>query len=51
MNKPIIGLPDYETFVLLIAATLCGEKEAMLKIYTIYQIDIMNQLNIDPSSL
>jgi len=50
MNKPIIGLPDYETFVLLVAA-LCGEKEEMLKIYTIYQIDIMNKLNIDPSSL
>jgi len=50
MNKPIIGLPDYETFVLLVAA-LFAEKEEMLKIYTTYQVEIMNELNIDPSSL
>jgi hypothetical protein len=50
MNKPIIGLPDFETFIFLIAA-LYAEKEVMLNIYTIYQTDIMNQLNIDPSSL
>lgn len=50
MDKPIIGLPDFETFSFLIAA-LYGGKEAMLKIYTIYQTDIMHQLNIDPSSL
>lgn len=50
MSKPIIGLPDYEMFVLLIAA-LFAEKEEMLKFYTMYQIDMMNELNIDPSSL
>jgi len=50
MDKPTIGLPDFETFVLLIAA-LGMEKEVMLKVYTVYQIDIMYQLNIDPSSL
>ena len=50
MDKPTIGLPDFETFVLLIAA-LGMEKEVMLNVYTIYQMDIMCQLNIDPSSL
>ena len=50
MNVPIIGIPDFETFSYLILA-LFGSPEIAVKIYTIYQEDMLNQLNIDPSSL
>ena len=53
MDKPIvrIGLPDIETFVYLLAALYICPPDVVLKVYTLYQDDIVKQLNIDPSML
>ena len=52
MDKPIIrvGLPDAETFLYLLAA-LNSSPDIALEVYTVYQEDIIKQLNIDPSTL
>lgn len=53
MDKPIvrIGLPDIETFVYLLAALYICPPDVVLTVYTLYQDDIVKQLNIDPSTL
>ena len=53
MDKPIIriGMPDMETFLYLLTALYICPPDVVLTVYTIYQDDIIKQLNIDPSTL
>ena len=53
MDKPIIriGLPDIETFLYLLYALYACPPDVLNKVYTEYQMDIIEQLNIDPSTL
>ena len=53
MDKPIIrmGLPDIETFLYLMYALYVCPPDVLNKVYNLYQEDILNQLNIDPSTL
>ena len=53
MDKKIIrvGLPDAETLLYLLTALYICPPDAVLEVYTIYQEDIVKQLNIDPSTL
>lgn len=53
MDKPIvrIGLPDIETFAYLLATLYICPLDVVLTVYTLYQDDIVKQLNIDPSTL
>jgi hypothetical protein len=50
-RKVNIGLPDAETLLYLLYALYCCPPDVLNKVYTEYQEDILNQLNIDPSSL
>lgn len=53
MDKPIIriGLPDMGTFLYLLTVLYVCPPDDVLKVYTLYQDDIVKQLNIDPSTL
>nr|DAD58664.1 MAG TPA: hypothetical protein [Caudoviricetes sp.] len=53
MNEPKIriGLPDAETLLYLLYALYCCPPDVLNKVYTEYQMDIIEQLNIDPSTL
>ena len=53
MDKKIIkvGLPDAETLLYLLTALYTCPPDVVLTVYTLYQNDIIKQLNIDPSTL
>lgn len=53
MNEPKIriGLPDCETLLYLLYALYVCPPDVLNKVYNLYQEDILNQLNIDPSTL
>ncbi len=53
MNEPkrMIGLPDAETLLYLLYALYVCPPDVLNIVYTLYQMDIIKQLNIDPSTL